>query len=210
MKKFTLLLLATILTATLVSCRKQDEKPTGVAVLDLARVASQLGWDQQFQKAVQERTESLDSQIQKMQTDFQAQIQQQAQTLGDGEQGEQQLQQMRQRAGQILQRAVNEAQQQSQQYRNEMITQFRDKIRPIAIQVANEKGFALVVLKTEQIYHHLPDTDITDEVITQAQSVDLKSLTAPEEATDQEGEAEQAAPEDDEETEAVQEDAAEN
>lgn len=178
MNRSLLSVAAILLTATLVSCWKQDPSPTGVAILDLDRVATQLGWDQHFQKSVQQRGESLGGQIQKLRMDFEQQLQDQAAVLGEtpDEQGQQQLVQMSQRANQILQQAITEAQQQSQQHQASLITDFRDKIRPIAIEVANEKRFAAVLLKTDQVYHHLPATDITDEVITKARSIDIKAL----------------------------------
>ncbi|MCF7854841.1 MAG: OmpH family outer membrane protein [Candidatus Pacebacteria bacterium] len=183
--------LAAVLIITLQGCTPPtDRQKTGAtAVLNLDRVANELGWSQQINEALQSKDKALGAQLQRMQSEFQTQIASKAKEFGEAptEGQEKQLQQMMQQANQVYQRALASAQQDQQKHRLQLINAIRQAVRPIAIDVAKSKNCSVVLLMTDSVFYHDPATDITDEVITEAQTADLRPLEAPlEETTDKE------------------------
>ena len=53
------------------------------------------------------------------------------------------------------------------QVRAQLIKQFREEVRPIAEQVAKDKGASVVLLTNDNVLWYDPTVDITDGVIAQ-------------------------------------------
>jgi Skp family chaperone for outer membrane proteins len=65
-----------------------------------------------------------------------------------------------------LTKVKQQAQQDLQKHRAELVAQFRDEIRPIARRVAQSRGLSVIVTKNDSVlYDFAPSADITEAVL---------------------------------------------
>lgn len=177
------------------------------AVLDIDLVARELGVDQTVLTELQQIEASLNSQLAQVRNNLQSQMNQLEARAG--QQRTQQIQAQLVEANRKLNADFNAVRAQAQNQlagaRVQRINDFRDKLRPIALEVAKAKGFSVVLTKTPEVYAFDEAVDITQEVIAKAKAEGLdKQLSMPEEpatngagesgATEESGASESTAP----------------
>lgn len=150
-------------------CQKAPDAPaTGsVAVIDLDAVARQLGRDTQMAESIKERESSLNEQLQVVQASYQKQITDKKDRLGTEPTDQQTLEltQLQRQAGMNLNQVLVQARESLGQHRVQLIARFREEVKPVAREVAAEKGLSVVVTKNDTVVFAYPsEVDITDAV----------------------------------------------
>ncbi len=140
----------------------------GFAIIDLDQIATRLKRDVALQNALQQRQSQFNNELGQLQSRFQQQVQLQQQQIGatptDAQQ--QQMAQLVNNLNVQLSRAQSTAQQQLSRDQATLIQQFRNEVRPIAVQIALEKGFKIVLTKNEAVlFAYDENYDITEDVI---------------------------------------------
>lgn len=140
----------------------------GLAVIDLDVVAKSIGRTQEMNDALNVRKSALDQALARGQADLKRQLTEKKDEFGDTPTEEQktQLAQMDRNAGAQLVQATRKAQAQLEAERQKMIADFRTEVRPIAQQVASERGLGVVIPKNEGFLLSVdPGVDITADVV---------------------------------------------
>lgn len=141
----------------------------GIAVIDLDVVAKSIGRTQEINETWQVRKNALDQALQKLQASFNEQLAAKKTEFGEEPTEEQmkQLAAMQREATNKLVQAGRKAQADLDQYRQQMIANFRAEVRPFAQQVASDKGLGVVIPKNEGFLLSIdPAVDITADVIS--------------------------------------------
>lgn len=141
----------------------------GLAVIDLDLVAKSIGRTQEINETWQVRKNALDQALQKLQASFNEQIAAKKAEFGEEltEDQQKQLVAMQRDATNKLVQAGRKAQADLDQYRQQMIANFRAEVRPFAQQVASDKGLGVVIPKNEGFLLSIdPAVDITADVIS--------------------------------------------
>lgn len=141
----------------------------GLAVIDLDLVAKSIGRTQEINETWQVRKNALDQALQKLQASFNEQISAKKTEFGEEATEEQQKQiaAMQRDATNKLVQAGRKAQADLEQYRQQMVANFRAEVRPFAQQVASDKGLGVVIPKNEGFLLSIdPAVDITADVIS--------------------------------------------
>jgi Skp family chaperone for outer membrane proteins len=143
----------------------EDEPSAGrVAVVDVQQLAEATGIESQVARLMQRVEKQREQQLQQYQGSLQKKIKNFASQFGESpsKQQQQQLRQQRVQAIQNLRQAKERLQQSVQQAREKVIEDFRRQIRPIANEVATERGMGVVLAKTNHVIAARPSADITD------------------------------------------------
>jgi len=141
----------------------------GMAVIDLDHVAKTIGRTQEINDSWQVRKSALDQALQQAQSKFREEIANKKAEFGEQPTDEQktQLAAMERDATNRLLQAGRKAQADLENFRNQMVAQFRAEIRPFAQQVASSKGLSIVIPKNEGFLLSVdPGVDITNDVIS--------------------------------------------
>ena len=152
----------------------------GVAVVDLDRVAKELGRDVVMANDLKASQSSLLNELAAIQKSANEELQKRKSELGEDAPAEE-LQKLQQTAG-ATQLQFNQLQKQADakliQRRNFLIASFREQARPIVYEVAKEHGAHAVV--TETVLYTFDDTiDITNAVIAKMRSMPAPATPAP-------------------------------
>lgn len=140
----------------------------GLAVIDLDVVGKSIGRTQEMNDALNVRKSALDQALQSGQAKLKQLITDKKDEFGETPTDEQkaQLAQLSRDANAQLVQATRKAQAQLEQERQTMIAQFRAEVRPIAQQVASERGLGVVIPKNEGFLLSVdPGVDITADVV---------------------------------------------
>lgn len=140
----------------------------GVAIIDLDEVARQLGRDAVIKASLQQAESTLNQQLAVIQASYQNQVIEKRRGLGEQPtpDDETEVQTLEKQLGLQLQQVRQKAQQNLNQHRSQIINGFRDEVKPIATQVATERGLSLVVPKNEFfVFSFDPALDITTDVV---------------------------------------------
>ncbi len=151
----------------------------GLAVIDLDVVGKSIGRTQEMNDALNVRKSALDQALQRGQADLKRQLTDKKDEFGESATDEQKLQlaQMERNANNQLVQAARKAQAQLEDERQRMIAQFRAEVRPVAQQVAAERGLGVVIPKNEGFLLSVdPGVDITADVV---KAYGTKKPTAP-------------------------------
>ncbi len=155
----------------------------GVATIDLDKIAKGMGWFDDMQRKVGAAEQELALKVDSLRTELETRLRDEQRRMGDKPTQEQQdrLAAMQLVAQRQLQEAQAQSQLQAQQTRQQVISQYRDLVRPVARRVAEQKGFTVIVLPTDAIFWSDPATDLTDTVMDELQrtGVKLSSETQP-------------------------------
>jgi Skp family chaperone for outer membrane proteins len=160
-------------------CQKADPNDAAasrVAVYDIDRVAHDMGWMTDMQTNLQ----ALQKQFQ---TDFKHAQEMYAQQITDQKHQwapkdtdkltpEQQdaLNKMAASANEVLSQLNQKANQQLNNYRQQWVIQYREALRPVLEQVAEERKLAIILEKNDTVQFAQPSSDITDSVIDSARA----------------------------------------
>jgi len=166
--KFCLSLVASALL--LVGC---DQMPAsggsggGVAVMDLAAVAKATGQDEVIRLEADAARAELGAQLQALASNLDQQISAEREKIGiaPSEADAQRLQEMTMQARQQINNAQVQAQNQASQIEGDLVAEFRDRISPLAENIAKERGASAVLASDAYLFWFDPANDITDEVI---------------------------------------------
>ena len=155
-------------------------KAGGVAILDLDEVAKRFGCDKQMGTSIQQREASLNQQLASIKASYEKQIAERRQEFGDTPTDEQAklLADIRRQAGASLNKVRQQAKNNLNQHGSLLIQGFRKEIKPIAREVAREKGLSIIVTKNDSVVFDYDTTvDITEGVIEKLLA--LQSQQAP-------------------------------
>ena len=172
--KFCLSLVASALL--LVGC---DQMPAsggsggGVAVMDLAAVAKATGQDEVIRLEADAARAELGAQLQALASNLDQQISAEREKIGiaPSEADAQRLQEMTMQARQQINNAQVQAQNQASQIEGDLVAEFRDRISPLAENIAKERGASAVLASDAYLFWFDPANDITDEVIAAWQAL---------------------------------------
>jgi Skp family chaperone for outer membrane proteins len=142
----------------------------GVAVIDLDEVARLLGREVSIKQSLTAQESSLNQQLETLRVSYANQLNQRKQELpeqpAEGEIA--QVQALEQQAVAQIQQARQQAQNELQGQKRDLITAFREEVKPIASQVAAAKGLSLVVSKNDTFLFAFDSAvDITKDVVAQ-------------------------------------------
>lgn len=140
----------------------------GLAVIDLDVVAKAVGRTREMNDALKLKQNSFDQALQRAKADFTKQIADKKAEFGETptEEQQQQLVQMERTANTQLLQGARKAQVALDEYRQQLVAEFRAEIKPTASQVAAEKGLGVVIPKNEGFLLAVdPGVDITADVI---------------------------------------------
>lgn len=160
-------------TATSAASRSNGTGIGAVAVIDLNTVARRLGFDKQLVAAVQQRETSLNQQLATVKASYEQQIGERQRGFGSTPtpQQAQWLADMQKQAGAGLNHVRQKAKQDLTSHGAQLAQQFRDQVRPIAREVAREKGLSVIVTKNDSIlFDYDAAVDITDAVVQRIQT----------------------------------------
>ena len=153
---------------------------SGVAVVDLDRVAKELGRDVQMANDLKSSQTALLNELATIQKDANEELKKMQTELGEDAPDEE-LQKLKQTAN-ATQMQFNQLQKQADaklvQRRNFLIASFREQARPTVYEVAKEHGAHAVV--TETVLYTFDQTiDITDAVIAKMRTIPAPAPVAP-------------------------------
>lgn len=156
------------------------QSPVGtVAVIDLDRLARELGIDRQMAQAIKQREQSLNQKLAVVKASFDEQIELKAAEFGEQPTREQEstVADYQRQAHQQLNEYRSQAQSDLNQYQQQVIVRFRREVRPVAQQVAAERGLSMVVTRNDSVvFSYQESVDITDAVAEQLSGVRIEFL----------------------------------
>ena len=142
---------------------------SGIAIIDLDKIAHELGSDKQIATAIKQRESALNSKLTEVAQAYSAALQKQKEELESAETqdgGAVQLASYEKQAVQKLNSVKSQAQQNLALHRSQLINKFREAVRPAARKVARDRGLNVIVTKQDSlVYDFEPECDITDEVV---------------------------------------------
>jgi Skp family chaperone for outer membrane proteins len=160
----TLLILACL---TNFGCDHSTHSGNGpVAVVDLDAIARKIGKDKQMLEMIEQRQVSLNDQVIAAQNSLIEQLNQKKSELGKiGDEESRQLLQLQGQANSILATTRTQAQTNLTSFQQEVVDRFRNEIKPVAMELATQKGCRVVLSKNDSVVFAFDETvDLTDEV----------------------------------------------
>ena len=162
-------------------CAGCGKEPSGVAVVDLDEVAKRLGRDMSISKSVKETQNGLNQQLNTLLVNLQDQFKQQSAKFGDEPTPEQQaqLRKLNNDMTNLLAQKKRLAQNLYLQNQRQLVVRFREEVKPVAKQVAEERGFAIVMPKDQNsLLVADAAVDITEQVIAKMQANPVQAAPA--------------------------------
>ncbi len=138
-----------------------------VAVLDLAAVAKATGQEDEIRIQAEEARNELTKQLQQLAASLEEQLKAERDKIGinQSETDAQRLQGLSIQAQQQINAAQAQAQAQASLLEQQLVNDYRDKVEPLAKDIASELGVSIVVTADANVVWFDPAVDITDEVI---------------------------------------------
>ena len=139
-----------------------------VAVIDLDAVAQKLGRDKAMSEAIQQHQAALNQQLANIKVSYEKEISQKQNEFGQSPSQEQVqlLSTMGRQASANLNQVQQKAKNDLSQHGAQLVQQFRDEVKPIARQVASEKGLSIIVTRNDTVvFDFTAPVDITEDVI---------------------------------------------
>ena len=160
--------LALAAVSALSGCDQLKGGGGGVVVVDLDGVAKAVGSDKAIETKLTAHNQELAQQLEKVRDDLRKSLAAEQAKLGPNPSPE--LKQAFQQKFQAAQQAFNERNQQAQQdsnkFRLAQAQEFRDKVKPVAEEIAKKKGATIVTTPVTLLWTD-PNSDITADVIKQ-------------------------------------------
>lgn len=168
MAKITGILALVAAAALGASCGKEQAPQVGrVGIISLDRVAEELGRkaviDEEFKTRAQGVEQAARTEVGQLQQQFQQAQQRAASQPTDAE--KQHLAELQRQIAGRLQELQQQVGQQQMAIRNELVTKFRDEVKPVARSVAEGLGLSVVLVQGDFVLFAAPAVDITDAVI---------------------------------------------
>ncbi len=138
-------------------------------IVDLGAVAKATGQEEAMQTKAQSAREDLNARLVESAQNLEKQIREERDKAGDSPTQEQevQLQQMALQAQQQYSRIQADAQQQAQQFENNLVLEFREQVKPFAEKMARSHGASVILLADQSVFWLEPTIDMTDELIAE-------------------------------------------
>jgi Skp family chaperone for outer membrane proteins len=144
-----------------------------VAVIDLDRVAQQLGQDRHITQAIHTQQSLLQQQLQELAATYEQQLAQNRQKAAEPGAGEVALASWQQQASANLGKARQELEAKLTAHRAQLVLQFREQIKPFAREAARSRGLSVIVTKNESVVYDFVDAvDISDDVVAAIRDAD--------------------------------------
>ena len=143
-----------------------------VAVIDLDTVAQKLGRDKKMSESIQQHEAALNQQLANIKVSYEKEISDKQSQFGQAPSQEQVqlLSNMSRQASASLNQVQQKAKSDLNQHRVQIVQQFRDEVKPIARQVASEKGLSIIVTRNETVvFDFTSAVDITEDVVRKMQ-----------------------------------------
>lgn len=153
----------------------------GVAVVDLDAVASRLGLNAEMQKALKEKEALLNQKLADLQAAFRQQYQAKKQEFGETPTDDQskQIQTLNNQLAIQLRRAQQVGRNELILFKQQLISRFREELKPTARKVAATRGLSIVVPKDRNIFLTVePEAEITEQVIEKLRAEPPEKLAA--------------------------------
>lgn len=153
--------------------KKQENSSTPaspVAILDIDLVAEKTGHKQKINETLQKLRNDLETELKGMQAQLRTKLEDSKGKLGDKPTSEQQqeLAQMLGKAQQEFQTLQKMASTSFKKQQTELVKELRNKIQPIAMDIAKSRGIKIVLLRSDAlILAHDSSIDITNEVVNE-------------------------------------------
>lgn len=164
-KKF--FLIGALAMASLASTSAVFAQQGGVAIVDVDAVARELGIDKEVEESLKKAQDTLNTKLKEAQAAMQKQFDEAVAKAGGDKASNEQKQQLAQ-YNQQLQNQFNQYQGQARttlsREQIKLVSVFRDRVSPVALEVAKSKGLGVVMQKSDQILGFLESVDITKEV----------------------------------------------
>jgi Skp family chaperone for outer membrane proteins len=183
MNRFRMLLHASALAVVVAvfanGCQKADSTDsaaTRVVVYDIDRVAHDMGWMTDMQTNLQALQKQFQTDFKHAQDMYGQQITDQKHKWApkdtDKLTAEQQdaLNKMAASANEVLSQLNQKANQQFNVFRQQWVIQYREALKPVLEQVAEERKLAIILEKNDTVQFAQPSSDITDAVIDSARA----------------------------------------
>ena len=154
----------------------------GVAVIDLDEVARQLGRELSIKQSLTAREANLNQQLETLRVSYANLLNQRKQELTEQPASSEvaQVQAFEQQAVAKIQEARQQAQNHLLTQKRDLITAFREEVKPIAAEVAATRGLSLVVSKNDTfLFAFDSGVDITSDVVAKMQSSATPQPSAP-------------------------------
>lgn len=139
----------------------------GVAIVDVDAVAREIGADKQVLDALKQAQDNLNTRLKDTQAAMQKQFDEAVAKAGGDKASDEQKQQLAQ-FNQRLQDQFSQYKGQAQVTLNreqaKLVLAFREKVRPVALEVAKGKGLDVVLQKSDQVISFAESVDISKEV----------------------------------------------
>jgi Skp family chaperone for outer membrane proteins len=140
----------------------------GLAVVDLDEVAKQLGRDEHIKAALDAKEAELGAELRQAEAALNAEYRRRAQSANylPGE-----TQRLQAEINGRLRQAQQDSRTKLADYRMGLVTEFREEIKPVAQQIALDRGLSIVVPKNDSLLLAFePGVEITSAVIEQMKS----------------------------------------
>ena len=156
-------------------------KPSGagVAVLDLERVAADTSRGVTITEAMQAQKATLESQLNSLRVSLQEGLAAKKNEFGETPTQEQQkvLQNLQKEIITKVTQSERQSQQELLRHQQQLLSDFRDELRPIAAEIARDRGAAVVLIANLTVVLSVDTTvDITKEVIAKLQPIPSTSI----------------------------------
>ncbi|QDU57112.1 OmpH family outer membrane protein [Aeoliella mucimassa] len=173
-----------------VGCTQTEPAPTaakqsqglGVAIIDLDEIAHQLGSDKQIVTAIKQREAALNTKLTELAKSYAEALNKQKEAMDAepaAEEGTVQLASYQEQANKNFQNARSQAKQNLAVHRQQLISKFREAVKPAARKVARERGLSVIVTKQDSLlYDYAPECDITNDVVEALRASATKSKPA--------------------------------
>lgn len=153
-----------------------------VAVIDLDAIAHRLGSDQQIVSSIAQRQTTLSQKLVELSKQYSQQIEERKKALSEtpSKDTEVTLANWQQQANANLNKVKQQAELDLQRHRAQLISQFREEIKPAVRRVAQSRGLSVIVTKNDSVlYDFSPSVDITEAVVTELLAARSPGSTPP-------------------------------
>ncbi len=172
MIKFVRIIMASFLLVLLSACANNqaplvvEQKPQ-VLVLDLSQIAKATGRDKIIAEQMGQANARLEQQLADFKEKIELQLFEEKSKIKSkkDKQAQQNFQEFMQKAQKQMQFAQAQAKQKSQQYRIKLVQDFKDDVKPLAKQIAQNRDASIVHFIDASSLWHSESVDITDAVI---------------------------------------------
>jgi Skp family chaperone for outer membrane proteins len=149
------------------SISTMDHASGRVALIDLNHIARELGEADALADVLRSRKQVDKVKLESFQSKIKDRLNAQRTAAGETPSAEQarQLADLTRQMQQQLRQLVIQLQRESDELRRDHINRLQDRIRPIALRVAQRRGISIVLMRNENVLHYDDASDITDDVL---------------------------------------------